>query len=288
MALFEDVLLTVDFDRTFTGPDSRIPQRNLEAVRFFMDNGGHFTVNTGRSLNTFRKHLSTIPVNAPVLMYNGSAWYENGQLVHLKTIDLDLWDTIDIVRREFPQFNLEVQAVDTHYLIETQPEYVAFYKKLGWGHDFAQHGQDLGPFLKFALAGSPTNGSTTVATLFNSSAQEQAAFDAAQARIEELFGDKVVVFRAAPRIIDVHAKGVSKIHAARELQRQLGKKILVCVGDAENDLSMLEGADYAFCPADAVVADRFCNVCNCAEGAVADVILKKIPEILGFHLDNQK
>ena len=93
------------------------------------------------------------------------------------------------------------------------------------------------------------------------------------------------VYRAAPRIIDVHAKGVSKIAAARQLQQELGKKILVCAGDAENDIPMLEGADYAFCPADGVVANRFPTVCNCTDGAVADVIYKKIPEILGFTLD---
>ena len=55
---------------------------------------------------------------------------------------------------------------------------------------------------------------------------------------------------------------------------------MVCVGDAENDIAMLDAADYAFCPADGVVADRYPNVCNCADGAIADVIYKKIPEIL--------
>ena len=30
--MFSDVLLTVDFDRTLTAPDSTIPQRNLEAI----------------------------------------------------------------------------------------------------------------------------------------------------------------------------------------------------------------------------------------------------------------
>lgn len=54
----------------------------------------------------------------------------------------------------------------------------------------------------------------------------------------------------------------------------------MCVGDAENDLTMLRGADYAFCPADGVVAKEFPNVCKCADGAVADVIYEKIPEIL--------
>ena len=36
MALFSDILLTVDYDRTLTAPDSTIPQRNLDAVRYFM------------------------------------------------------------------------------------------------------------------------------------------------------------------------------------------------------------------------------------------------------------
>ena len=41
--MFSDVLLTVDYDRTLTDPDARIPQRNLEAIRYFMENGGAFT-----------------------------------------------------------------------------------------------------------------------------------------------------------------------------------------------------------------------------------------------------
>ena len=88
---------------------------------------------------------------------------------------------------------------------------------------------------------------------------------------------------AAPRILDVQAKGVSKLRAARDLQQRLGKKILVCVGDAPNDIPMLDGADFAFCPADAVVADRYETVCNCGDGAVADVIYEKIPKILGIN-----
>ena len=47
MALVSDVLLTVDFDRTITAPDSTIPQRNLEAIEYFTAIGGAFTMNTG-------------------------------------------------------------------------------------------------------------------------------------------------------------------------------------------------------------------------------------------------
>ena len=104
--------------------------------------------------------------------------------------------------------------------------------------------------------------------------------DDAEAQLKARFGAYCEVFRAATRIIDVHAKGVSKIRSARELQQRLGRKILVCMGDADNDISMLEGADWSFCPADGIVADRFPTVCPCADGAVADVIYEKIPEIL--------
>lgn len=281
--MFSDVLLTVDFDRTMTGPDSRIPQRNLDAVAFFMENGGTFTINTGRSVASFKKHLGKVPVNAPILMYNGSARWENGKLTELKLLEMDLWETVKVLQAEFPGMNLEIQGVDLHYLVKPEPDYVAFYDALKWGYRIAEEGQDLGPFLKFALAGAPR--SKSVATLFDIDDEEDARFDAAQNRILELWAGKVEVYRAAPRIIDVHARGVSKIAAARQLQQELGKKVLVCAGDAENDIPMLDGADFAFCPANGMVAHRYETVCNCADGAIADIIYKKIPEILGFSLD---
>ena len=107
--------------------------------------------------------------------------------------------------------------------------------------------------------------------------------DEAQALIQKNYEDSVIVFRSGARIIDVHAKGVSKNRSARELQARLGRSILVCVGDAHNDIPMLEGADYAFVPSDAALADRFPNVCKCADGAVADVIYKEIPKIANFQ-----
>ena len=73
MALFSDVLLTVDFDLTLTAPDNTIPRRNLDAIRYFMDNGGAFTVNTGRSLPMTKVFRDIVPVSAPLLLYNGSA-----------------------------------------------------------------------------------------------------------------------------------------------------------------------------------------------------------------------
>lgn len=275
--MFSEVLLTVDFDRTLTGMDGKIPERNLEAIRYFMENGGTFTVNTGRSTNTMKAHMD-VPVNAPLLLYNGSAAWENGALINCREIDLPVWETLDKVHALFPDVTIEVQATDTHYFIYYTPGAVSYYENMGWDYKIAEHGQDMGPFLKFTLfADSCTN---TVSGLYMGTQEEFAYFDRIEETLKQLYGDKIDVFRAASKLVDIHAKGVSKLRCARDLQAQLGKRILVCVGDAENDLTMLEGADYAFCPSDGVVADRFPNVCPCGDGAVADVIYKKIPEIL--------
>ena len=280
MARFDDLLMTVDFDRTLTAPDGTIPPQNLEAIEYFMAEGGTFTMNTGRSVATFWKYLDKIPHNAPFLMYNGSAAWDNGELSQLKPIDLDVWQVLHTMRRLFPDMNLEVQGTQVHYLIEPRPELVALYDRQQWRYVIARDGQEITPFIKFALFGTPRQ--PVVGDLFELTGEEERSFQAVEEAIRRLYAGKVEVFRAAPRIIDVQARGVSKNAAARALQQQLGKKILICVGDAENDISMLDGADYAFCPADGVVADRYQTVCNCAEGAVADVIYKKIPEILGL------
>ena len=281
--MYSDILLTVDFDRTLTGPDSKIPRRNLEAIEYFTAHGGTFTVNTGRSVATFWQYLDTLPVNAPFLLYNGSAAYAGGQLTQLREIQLDVWQTMTEMHRLFPEMNLEIQGPQVHYLIDGQPDMIALYDALQWRYTQAQWGQAVGPFLKFSLFGKAYR--PEVACMYEGTEEEFRRFDEAEALIRRLYDGKVEVFRAAPRIIDVHAKGVSKNAAARQLQRTLGKKILVCVGDAENDISMLDGADYAYCPANSILDGRYETVCDCAQGAVADVIYKKIPEILAAHLD---
>lgn len=280
MALFSDVLLTVDYDRTLTAPDSSIPERNLEAVRYFMDNGGAFTVNTGRSVPMTKVFRDKVPVNAPLLLYNGSAAYDlgRGQLEFCHEIQLDMWETVHNCMALFPDLTVEVQGVDAHYRFTENPAWDAFSDNNHCARGFAKPGDDLGPFLKFSLYGEIRD--VTVASLFDGSPEERRRMDEAEQQLKQHFGNYCEVFRAATRIIDVHAKGVSKGRSARELQHRLGRKILVCVGDAENDLPMLLDTDYAYCPADGIVADRFENVCKCADGAVADVIYKKIPEIL--------
>lgn len=279
MALYSDVLLTVDYDRTLTAPDSSIPQRNLDAIRYFIENGGAFTVNTGRSVPMTQAFRDIVPVSAPLLLYNGSAAYDmaNGTLTSCHEIQLDQYQTITKCLELFPDLTVEIQGVDAHYHFVENPGWDAYCDHQNCARGFAHPGDDLGPFLKFSIYGEFRD--VTVSSMFSGSEEEIRRMDEVEAILNREFGEFCEVFRPAPRIIDVHAKGISKARAARELQAQLGRKYLVCVGDAQNDLLMLEDADFSYVPADAALAGRFPNVCPCAEGAVADVIYKKIPGI---------
>ncbi len=281
MGIFSDVLLTVDFDRTLTGPDSVIPQRNLEAIQYFMDNGGAFTVNTGRSVPMYSGQRDLVEVNVPLLLYNGSAAYDKhtGQLLFARAIDLPMIQTLEKAMALFPGHPVELQGVEKHYLFQDNPMWLAFGEHNQCPSAVIDLAQAPEPFLKFSIYGEIRD--VTVGDLYAGTAEEFAEMDRVEAVLRREFGDKCEIFRAANRIIDVHAKGVSKGASARRLLEELGRKYLVCVGDGENDVSMLDEADFAFCPGDAIIRGRYENVCDCAQGAVADVIYKKIPKIIG-------
>lgn len=283
MGIFSDVLLTVDYDRTLTAPDSTIPQRNLDAIRYFMENGGAFTVNTGRSVPMTRSFREKVPVNAPLLLYNGSAAYdtEKEEFTFCHLIDLPMEQVVRETMEAFPYMNVEIQGVDAHYLFQNTPEWVSFTEANQCPARIVPLGTDVGPFVKMCVY--DTIYENNVSHLFQGTPEQIRRVDRVEAMLREKYGAYMSIFRVAHRIIDIHAAGVSKGKSARQLLQQLGRKILVCVGDERNDLTMMDAADYAYAPSDAVIAPMYETVCPCGEGAVADVIYKKIPEILGIN-----
>lgn len=278
--MFSDILLTVDYDRTLTGPDSTIPRRNIEAIEYFIAHGGAFTVNTGRSLPMARPFLDLVPTSAPLLLYNGSGAYDpvSGSFTQAYPIDLDPKAFVSLLLELFPDLVVEIQAMDAHYAFRKNWDWEKFSENGGcaWGYLDTDH--IPAPFLKVSLNGD-CSGHTSASMYDATDAEVQRMRDAIDT-VHRLYGDKVEAFHSVPKIVDIHARGVSKRKAARDLQKAMGRKILVCVGDGHNDRYMLEGADHAFCPRDGALADRFPNDCECGSGAVADVIYNEIPRIL--------
>ena len=276
--MFSDILLTADFDRTLTDWDGNVPQRNIDAIRYFTDNGGAFTVITGRSFPQSQHILQAVPINAPFICYNGGLVIDGDRIISQDVIDLPLEQTLREVAAAFPDLNVDLHGIRAHFGFNPVGCWDTYYQARGCEYHLAGENTDYGPFLKFNVFGELRD--NTFYQVFSGTPEEVARVEEAAQWIRNTYGDKVTVFTAGGRVLNIHAPNVSKLKAARTLQKTLGRKHLVCVGDAENDLPMLEGADFSFCPADGVVADRFENVCECNDGAVADVIYNKLPAIL--------
>ena len=279
MAKFTDVLLTTDYDRTLTAPDATIPEINLEAIRYFIENGGIFTVNTGRTIASAECFIDRVPVNAPLLLYNGSAIYNPDTKDFLFVHEFDLsWKEIkNRILEKFPGVLFEYQGAKAHYMFHEHPIWPKFCERNSIPWAYASGDDDLGPFLKFCVYYKIAD--DTFDHFFNGTVEEIAFMNEVEEWLIHEFGDQCVITRSADLYIDVQPKGVSKGESALKLKEMLNRKILVCIGDAENDLSMLDAADFAFCPADADIKKHYTNVCRCAEGAVADLIYNVIGKL---------
>ena len=280
MGMFSDILISCDFDRTLTAPDSTIPGRNLEAIRYFMDNGGAFTVNTGRSLAMSRELLKQVPVNAPLILYNGGAAYDlqKEEFVFCHTIGLDPAQVCAKIRQISDDLIVEIQGVEAHYNYVRDPGWLEFFQANHCPARVIDPGMPIDPFLKLSIYGPLT--SSTVSSLFAGSEELAARYDRVERELKAIYGSRLSYARASRWMLDLNAAGANKGVAARELADRLGRKTLVCIGDEWNDLTMMEEADFSYCPADGALADRYETVCNCANGAVADVIFEKIPKII--------
>jgi hydroxymethylpyrimidine pyrophosphatase-like HAD family hydrolase len=94
--------------------------------------------------------------------------------------------------------------------------------------------------------------------------------------LKNKYKDEYTIECSAPDFMEVYAKDGGKKNAIRQLVKMVGNvKKVVCVGDQENDIPMLEIADVGVCVSNGVqrAKDVASVVCASSEdGAIADVI----------------
>ena len=78
MKKFENIVIASDLDGTYFATGTKLVERNLERVRYFCDNGGHFTFATGRLPIFTRKVMPNAHelVNMPAVTGNGTCLYD--------------------------------------------------------------------------------------------------------------------------------------------------------------------------------------------------------------------
>lgn len=273
MADFSRFLLVSDYDHTLTDHAGHIPQANLDAISYFMANGGVFTICTGRSLPAAQGLLQEVPINAPLLFCNGAGCYDiqNEAMVFCHPLPESAGTLINFCREAFPDLRLEVHTLNAHYCFGEDPRRDAALRRRGTHFSYPDDVSQIpGPWVKFSLYSRDGD----VATI-DPSSQRWKYFQKAAHTIACRGNGAFTVTHSLPGLIEVQQTGTSKGLAARELAEKLNRPVLVCVGDAPNDITMLEEADLPFLASDGeaeMMHRPFRKAAPSSVGTVADVI----------------
>ena len=255
MGKFDGVLLASDFDNTIlnterprrTGcPIPPISQRNVEALRYFMDNGGRFAVATGRALPAFRMFAEQVPMNAPAVVCNGGALYDFKK---------------DVLNR-FPTAAVEAYHMDTVIHAVRPNEYTR-------QHEHVTHA-GVQPVPTLLVVPMPL-----IKIMFEDDHEHLLALrdyvsgQPWSADYEVFFSDRT--------LLEVTRKGASKGAMVARLAKRLGISMdhIYCAGDENNDLSMLTMAAEGFAPANCVETVRSCGatiVADCDHDTLAEIV----------------
>lgn len=290
MGKFDDILLVSDFDRTLTDKENEIPRANLEAIADFMREGGAFTVATGQSVEAHGKRYDRVPMNVPCIVFNGSVLYdfERREALELLELPSSAKCAAEELAENFPDCLVTVQTLEAEYIVspcesKEQKLLAAVFGRM------ARKGERPGEKESWLKLGICMLAERDMALLEagNSASGEQRDFfrdidpevdrglTEVEQWVEKHFPGEYAVVRPLPMILEIQTAGSSKGIAARRLARRLGRNTLVCVGDALNDVSMLEEADIAYVAGDGDVSlrdGRYRIAADSAQGTVASVI----------------
>lgn len=257
MGKFSGILLCTDFDNTLAY-GQKVSPRNTEAIKYFQDNGGLFTIISGRSEYFFNNHTEIIRPNTYLGCVNGSVIYDPFE-------DRIVWEGFmsgDMVTPAIKIIN-DVKNIK-NIMVFRQGELITVMTDGKTAYEELRVAMSL-PVYKLIFHSLPDTPFT----------QEECR------TISEYLGEEFEAMRSWNCGIEVQSRGCNKGRAAKRIAELTGAKLLVCVGDYENDISMIKEADIGYAVENALdsvkaVADRV--TVDVREGAIAAVIddLEKI------------
>ncbi len=235
---FQKFLLVSDIDGTLANSEHRVSRKNKEAIAYFVAQGGHFAVATGRTQKNVLPYMEGLEINAPCILYNGGALYSWQEQRFLKSRHMESADVADFLKHcmvAFPQMCIEVFTQEQLYII-TDPANVDEHmerEKQEFVYGALEEILDK-TWIKIILCDRHEN------------------LLASRERLAEFqLEDKTHHFFSADIYLEIVAKDVSKGDMLRELVSIQGfqDKIVIAAGDFQNDLEMLQFAHCGVAPA---------------------------------------
>lgn len=214
MGKFDGYMICTDLDGTFT-QDTVPCGENEKYVKYFQENGGIFTVATGRPISHFSKFENFRP-NCPVITHNGAVIcnLETREILYKAPLPKNISDMVEYILK-----NKNVKNVTVHELYSSKT--ISNISELS----------NTEEYIKVVVCCEP----------------EDEAIKLRDSLLKK-FGNNYCIFRAWSTGVECLAKNINKGTCVTELRKFLGNKIkkLICVGDGENDAFMLKAADIGY------------------------------------------
>ena len=264
MGKFDGVLFYTDYDDTLYNSAHTVSPENHAAIRYFQQNGGRFSVATGRAHRTFTPQIALegLSLNAPVVLSNGAAIYDYAQDRYLVRTFLDAQAPARFVElcAAFPDLAVEAYHDDDIYVYNPNAVTTAHLNRVGGRQTTCA-----------SIPEMPTPWTKVIME------QAEPYLKEVQAHLLGRWGDCYEVIFSNPFLLEVTAKGSHKGAAAARAARMLhiAPQNLYCMGDNQNDLPMLALSAIPFAPSNCAqeLKDWGARVLgHCDEHAVAQAI----------------
>ena len=122
----KDILVVSDMDNTLLTPEDGVPFVNQVTMRLFCALGGHFTVATGRTMESAGRHLDSMTLPAPAILYGGGVIYDFEHDIRIRNTLLSKPSArravCDVLAR-FPAVGVEIMTEDGGICVVRANEY---------------------------------------------------------------------------------------------------------------------------------------------------------------------
>ncbi|HEY5585525.1 MAG TPA: Cof-type HAD-IIB family hydrolase [Ruminiclostridium sp.] len=271
MNSYKKYLIISDLDGTLINSQHVISQNNLDAIEYFIKCGGTFAVATGRTIHNIRLHIKNLMLNGPCILYNGSALYDFEKEKFLNTEYLERYllnEYIAYCMRTFKNMVVEIFTLEMMYIItpdENVDPYILLEKQVFERSTLDEVSKIK--WIKVLLSDTPEN--------LHKASRALADFGLVT-QLNSVFSHKYY--------LELLKKDVSKGFGLKILKQlpEYRDKIVIAVGDYDNDIEMIKAADVGIAMDNArdcvkQVADKI--TVNNDQDALHDIIYNIIPSL---------
>lgn len=238
---FDGYLLVTDMDNTLLNSDHVVSEGNKQAVKYFTENGGKFTIATGRSAAAARDKIegsnvdSGLAINAPAILLNGAVLYDfdTDTVLSERHISDGRKAAARIMHEKYPFLGFEIYTGDDVYV----------YSKC---HLTDRLGKRKGIRIFEMTDEAWTLPWTKLLMISDKKTLDE---------YEDIYRqyDSGYSVRSGDEFFDIVPDGASKGCALNTLSQMLGieKKRVIAAGDNFNDLDLLKAAGISYAVANA-------------------------------------